>query len=276
LGQKNSTVEDVTWNDDIVWIDPGRTAGFGGVNRHQWEFHIGGYQVCEKWLKDRKGRTLSQSDIAHYQKIVVAISETIRLMEEIDAVIEQHGGWPGAFQTKDAASKKAKVIPFRPRSVQSTPTERYRTCVPLIPLKAAAGAFSTPQHIEDDCFDWIQLDTNHRLREGMFVSQVVGRSMEPLIPDGSYCLFRTPVEGTRQGKTVLVQLRDIADPETSQRFTVKRYNSDKASDGESWRHERITLEPLNPDFDPIVLTDAEEGTIQVIAELVEVLSGSSD
>jgi hypothetical protein len=64
-----------------------------------WNFHIGGYQVCEKWLKDRKGRTLSKDDIAHYQKIVVALAETIRLMKEIDEVIEQHGGWPGAFQT---------------------------------------------------------------------------------------------------------------------------------------------------------------------------------
>ncbi|MGB8145464.1 MAG: type ISP restriction/modification enzyme, partial [Chromatiaceae bacterium] len=60
-------------------------------------FHIGGYQVCEKWLKYRKGRTLSDDDIAHYHKIVVALNETIRLMQEIDAVIDQHGGWPGAF-----------------------------------------------------------------------------------------------------------------------------------------------------------------------------------
>ena len=63
-----------------------------------WNFHIGGYQVCEKWLKDRKGRTLSKDDIAHYHKIVVALTETIRLMEEIDEVIEKHGGWPDAFQ----------------------------------------------------------------------------------------------------------------------------------------------------------------------------------
>jgi hypothetical protein len=53
--------------------------------------------VCEKWLKDRRGRTLSKDDIAHYQKIVVALEETIRLMKEIDEVIERHGGWPSAF-----------------------------------------------------------------------------------------------------------------------------------------------------------------------------------
>ena len=65
--------------------------------------HIPSYQVCEKWLKDRgpkkgqPGRTLRPEDIDHYQRIVVALSETIRIMKEIDAVIEEHGGWPGAF-----------------------------------------------------------------------------------------------------------------------------------------------------------------------------------
>ena len=59
-----------------------------------WNFHIGGYQVCQKWLKDRKGRMLSYEDMEHYQRIVAALSETIQLMEEIDEVIEEHGGWP--------------------------------------------------------------------------------------------------------------------------------------------------------------------------------------
>ena len=81
-----------------------------------WNFHIGGYQVCEKWLKDRKGRTLSKDDIAHYQKIVVALAETIRLMKEIDEVIEQHGGWPGAFAQRDAEARETadsdNVVPL--------------------------------------------------------------------------------------------------------------------------------------------------------------------
>jgi hypothetical protein len=59
--------------------------------------------VCEKWLKDRKGRVLSPEDVTHYHRIVVALHETIRLMGEIDAVIEQHGGWPGAFSAAQPA-----------------------------------------------------------------------------------------------------------------------------------------------------------------------------
>jgi hypothetical protein len=84
-----------------------------------------------------------------------------------------------------------------------------------------------------------------------------------------------PVEGSRQGKTVLVQLREAADPETGQRYTIKRYESEKANDGESWRHVRITLKPLNPDFEPIVLAAADEEQLQVVAEVVEVLEGKS-
>jgi predicted helicase len=75
-----------------VYINRGQY--FEGVPPEVWEFHVGGYQVCEKWLKDRRGRKLSYDDKEHYKKIVMALGETIRLMREIDEVIEQHGGWP--------------------------------------------------------------------------------------------------------------------------------------------------------------------------------------
>jgi predicted helicase len=98
VGHRNPEVEKVSWTRDTVWVDKEQTLGFRGVREPVWNFHIGGYQVCEKWLKDRKGRKLTKVDIEHYQKIVVALSETIRLMTEIDKVIDEHGGWPGAFQ----------------------------------------------------------------------------------------------------------------------------------------------------------------------------------
>ena len=62
-------------------------AKFTGVPKAVWEFYVGGYQVCHKWLKDRKGRTLSESDITHYQRMVVALQETMRLMQQIDEAI---------------------------------------------------------------------------------------------------------------------------------------------------------------------------------------------
>ena len=192
-------------------------------------------------------------------------------MRRIDAVIGRHGGWPAAFDAARAESVGVGVVGFHPRIVEPVAEERYVSCVPLVPLRAAAGAFSDQQLVEEDRFEWTEVESRRPLRPGMFVAQVVGRSMEPVIPDGAWCLFRRPVEGTRQGKTVLVQLRDAADPETGDRYTVKRYNSTKTRDGDSWRHRRITLRPANPEFDPIVLPGTNEGELQVIAEFVEVL-----
>ncbi len=103
VGLSGIQVEKVSYSDKTVWTDKAKTSGFQGVPEKIWGFHIGGYQVCQKWLKDRgpkKGKTgliLTEDDINHYQKIIVAISETIRLMAEIDEVIDQHGGWPEAF-----------------------------------------------------------------------------------------------------------------------------------------------------------------------------------
>ena len=105
-GPAAPVVEKVSWANNTVWLDKAQKSGFRGVPENVWNFHIGGYQVCNKWLKDRKGRTLTADDINHYQRIVVALSETIRLMAEIDEVIDRHGGWPGAFVTESNMPEK--------------------------------------------------------------------------------------------------------------------------------------------------------------------------
>ena len=91
----------VTYKNSIVYIDAAQTQGFCGVPNVVWSFHVGGYQVCAKWLKDRKGLRLSAEDIVRYQEIVVTLSETSRVMIEIDETINQNGGWPLAFQVLD-------------------------------------------------------------------------------------------------------------------------------------------------------------------------------
>ena len=100
-------IKKVTYLDNTVWIDKANSEGYHGVPENVWNFHIGGYQICHKWLKDRKGRQLSKNDIEHYQKIVVALNETIRLMAEIDNVINAHGGWPAAFQTGSVVESRS-------------------------------------------------------------------------------------------------------------------------------------------------------------------------
>lgn len=178
----------------------------------------------------------------------------------------------GGTDEEGTAATSTNLQP-QPRIVQPRPEERYVTCVPIVPLQAAAGVFSDPQHVGDDHWEWVAVTPKRRLRPGMFVAQVIGKSMQPTIPDGSYCLFRAPVVGTRQGKIVPVQLRDALDPDSGERYTVKRYLSEKVEADDSWRHVRITLKPINPDFQPIEITDEEGGEFQVVAEFLEVLGG---
>ena len=85
----SNAVIKVKYETKKVWINDSQY--FGGVQQSVWEFRVGGYQVCEKWLKDRKGRALGNDDIAHYQRVVVALKETMRIMLEIDRVIPS---WP--------------------------------------------------------------------------------------------------------------------------------------------------------------------------------------
>ena len=108
VGSGDFQIEKVSYCNETVWIDKAKTKGFKGLHQEVWNFKIGSYQVCEKWLKDRQakggknprpGLVLTDEDISHYQKIVVALSETISIMAEIDKVIEKHGGWPDAFKS---------------------------------------------------------------------------------------------------------------------------------------------------------------------------------
>jgi hypothetical protein len=89
--QGPDTVEKVAYDENKTRVLINDEQYFEGVRPEWFEFHVGGYQVLQKWLKDRKGRKLTNDDITHYQRVVVAIKETIHLMAEIDQAIPQ---WP--------------------------------------------------------------------------------------------------------------------------------------------------------------------------------------
>jgi phage repressor protein C with HTH and peptisase S24 domain len=146
---------------------------------------------------------------------------------------------------------------------------KYVSHLPLYSLRAAATKFGEDAEVEER--DWLRAPEGLRLTEGMFVAQVVGRSMEPLIPDGSRCIFRAPVVGSRQGRRLLIQ--EIKSAGSDSAFTVKRYTSRKHQTSEdAWRHESIHLEPLNPEFEAFELAPDEfESRYRVIAEFVQVL-----
>jgi len=80
----DNSVNAVKYRDSKVYIN--NQQYFDNVSLTAWEFYVGGFQPAQKWLKDRKGRKLSAEDIEHYQKIIVALTETDRIMKEIDKV----------------------------------------------------------------------------------------------------------------------------------------------------------------------------------------------
>lgn len=146
---------------------------------------------------------------------------------------------------------------------------KYKKYLPVYSLQAACGNFG--DGVSADGIGWIMVN-DLTLNRNMFVSQVFGKSMEPDIPSGSYCVFRTPVIGSRMNKIVLVQHNSIADVENGGRYTVKKYTSrKKINRDETWEHEQITLLPINPDYNPIVISNPEDGNFMVIAEFVKVL-----
>ncbi len=163
--------------------------------------------------------------------------------------------------------------PFR--RLASEKVRPFRNAVPLYSLKAAAGRFGAQQEVEPE--DWVVPLGRTRPGKGLFVAQVVGDSMRRRIPSGAYCLFRHPVAGSRNGRVLLAQHRQIHDPDHGGRYTVKVYRGRKQRAG---AEDGPTVEVrLEPDTDvrgyrPIVLRGLEEGELALIAELVEVLPGA--
>jgi uncharacterized protein len=165
------------------------------------------------------------------------------------------------------AASTLRIEPTPP----GTPNEEW---LPLYDLQAAASEFGPS--VTADCLGWVPTPAGLRGDERLFVAQVFGRSMEPLIPDGSYCVFRRDVAGSRGGKVLLVQHWAISDPETGGSYTVKEYRSLKVEDPESgddasWTHTAIQLVPRNKDFRAMWINPDQVDELRVIAECIYVL-----
>ena len=139
----------------------------------------------------------------------------------------------------------------------------YVNAIPLYSLAVAAGGFSEAQVPEPQA--WVVPNGRVAPAPGLFVAQVIGESMNRRIPNGSYCVWRAPVEGSRTGRIVLVESRHIDDPETGGSYTVKLYER-VAPDAV-----RLLPDTDSPGFEPIDLTVADADEVRVVAELVEVL-----
>jgi hypothetical protein len=149
---------------------------------------------------------------------------------------------------------------------------KFKTHLPLVPLEAVATAFTKEDYF-DSTEGWIEADIARKLSDDMFIAKIVGKSMEPKIKDGSYCVFRFDPGGTREGKIVLANCTSIADPESKGQYTIKKYHSEKEyfEDG-SWKHKKIVLSPLNKKFEDIILEDKTEGDFRIVAEFICVIA----
>jgi len=103
FGSRTTVVGRIAHVDEVLWIDTNSngaasgTTGFEGVSEKVYKFEIGGYQVCEKWFKDRRGRVLTSEEIDHVRLMITSISRIMKLQVEIDRAVTVEGGFPAAF-----------------------------------------------------------------------------------------------------------------------------------------------------------------------------------
>ena len=202
------------------------------------------------------------------------------LDDDFQSKIQEMGGEAFLSSIEDSLSNTVRLSPrtavavgdfartlerLYEEHVEAAEVKRFVTHLPLYSLRAAATKFGEDREVEAE--GWVKAPPKLHLREDMFVAHVVGRSMEPRIPDGSLCVFRAVVVGSRQGKLVLVER--FGATESSARYTIKKYTSQKTSSEEGeWEHASVRLEPLNPEFEGFEL---REGEARVIAEFIQVL-----
>ena len=279
----NSTTPDVTFDDPddpdrriFIYLDGLSKHLHGNPETRDRDWQIRG----ELRSEDHEVIVITAVDLDDAQAMTKHFKRLARQLigrEEVDRVRGEADQWFAARQDDAGAPKSDGVgVPEIETEVIELPFERieepseedmYNTCVPVYSLRAAAGGFSDGQVPEPD--GWAAFDSLRAFDQGMFVGKVVGRSMEPRIPDGSWCLFSRDVQGSRQGRIVLAQMRDVEDVETGGRYTVKRYHREEGGADEELSG-RILLKPMNPEFDDLVVESEDEGVV-VIAEVVEVL-----
>jgi DUF2075 family protein len=200
-----------------------------------------GMKGCYVYFMDRDTENFFRS------RIEAAIEEPAATVQEIDDFL------------RDLLSEEA---------VENR--EKYSEYLPVFSLEAVATNFGREDYWE--CLGWKKLNAGFKLNKDMFIARVAGKSMEPTIKDGSYCVFRKSRGGSRDGLIVLAASEQVTDPEHSLRFTLKRYHSEKEIfDDGTWQHKRIILSPDNKNFENIVLQNVEPDSFKIVAEFVREL-----
>ena len=147
----------------------------------------------------------------------------------------------------------------------------FENSVPLYDLKVAAGSFGDIQNVEE--VDWIKVPKEIQPNESLFACQVIGESMNKIIPNGAICLFKKYSGGSRNGQIVLVENTSLQDHDFGSCYTIKEYESKKYLDENGWKHHSIILKPQSYEksYSNIELNDDELNNLRVIGIFEKVL-----
>lgn len=250
----------VIFGDDLVWR---KDKGWISIPENSFDKQVlRGNQKLTEHLKNVYRVLMSRAHKGVYMYFMDKETEVYfrsKIESRDGALMFSHIVKDDKKQTKELVSTVAENLQF----------EDY---LPVLSFEAVATSFGKETQVEQEPIGWIKADIPRSLNKDMFVVKVVGKSMEPTIPDGSYCVFRFDKGGSRNGLVVIVECHSISDPETSRQFTIKRYKSEKEffPDG-TWRHKKIILSPDNKDFKDIVLEDIPAVEFRVVAEFVAIL-----
>ncbi|MDN3668648.1 DUF2075 domain-containing protein [Echinicola jeungdonensis] len=140
----------------------------------------------------------------------------------------------------------------------------FENAIPAYRLDVAAGQFGENQKVDE--VDWVKPPQSVRITKDHFACRIVGESMNKVIPNGSYVIFKKYSGGSRNGKIVLVEHSDLQDPEFGSCYTVKEYESKKHISEDGWKHESIILKPISNDdgYENIILSDDQTSYFKVI------------
>ncbi len=163
--------------------------------------------------------------------------------------------------------KTGQIIPIQESSDFQ---EELRNPIPFYEFYAAAGSFSEMQSEKD--FKLIEGPENSSGKE-YFACKIIGESMNRVIPNGSICLFKIYTGGSRNGKIVLVENRNIQDPDFNSAFTIKTYSSEKSFSEDTWAHTSIVLRPNSYDssYQNISITEENSAGMRVVGEFIRIL-----
>lgn len=158
--------------------------------------------------------------------------------------------------------------------VKASEVRPWENAVPLLDLKAAAGAFSDSQALESDAIEWVALPDHLRPMPGHFVAQVVGESMNRRVLNETWALFTTDMRGSKQGKIVLAERRELGDPDEGGRYTLKIYDAQKREDADGAVYDAVVLRPSSTDsrYLPISIDLEDEERPIIVAMLIATLA----